>query len=94
MANKHLSLILRHLRRTVSFSVSGESTDGQLLERFAAQHDEQAFETLVHRHGPLVLAVCRRMLSHADDAADVFQATFLVLARQARSIQRQESVGR
>ena len=34
-------------------------TDGQLLERFARQHDEEGFRQLVQRHGPMVLGVCR-----------------------------------
>src|SRR5262249_22196880 len=45
------------------------------------------------RHGPMVLATCRRVLRHAEDAEDAFQAAFLILARKAGSIRRSESVG-
>src|SRR5262245_59352983 len=67
-------------------------TDRQLLERFAAGRDEAAFAALVRRHGALVLGVCRRVLHHEQDAEDAFQATFLVLARQADSAGWRESI--
>lgn len=94
MASRHLSFILRHLRRTVGAPVSGAASDGQLLDRFTSQRDEAAFASLVQRHGPMVLGVCRRVLGDVHDAADTFQATFVVLARKAATIRKQESVGR
>jgi RNA polymerase sigma factor (sigma-70 family) len=63
----------------------GQLTDDQLLARFVATRDERAFTALVKRHGPMVLAVCRRVLCHIQDAEDAFQATFLILARKAGS---------
>jgi RNA polymerase sigma factor (sigma-70 family) len=68
-------------------------TDGQLLERFAdrrgesdAQAREAAFETILDRHGAMVLTVCRQMLGEAHTAEDAFQATFLVMIRRAGSL--------
>src|SRR5262249_19035622 len=61
--------------------------------RFATQHEEAAFELLVRRHGPAVFGACRRILRHEHDAEDVFQATFLALARKASSIRKPEALG-
>ena len=87
-----LRTVLSHLRRVVLRHGEGGLSDGLLLERFVRQQDEAAFEVLVWRHGPMVLGVGRRVLHNLDDAEDILQATFLALVRQARSIQRSESV--
>ena len=54
---------------------------------------EVAFTALVHRHGPMVLRVCRQVVGDQHAAEDAFQATFLVLARRAGAIQRPEMLG-
>jgi RNA polymerase sigma factor (sigma-70 family) len=91
MDGNRLGGIIRYLRRVTEAGAEGTS-DGQLLQRFAAQRDEAAFVTLVDRHGPMVLGVCRRVLRDPHDAEDAFQATFLVLAHKARSIGRPQAV--
>ena len=84
--------LLRHLRG-LALPGAGQLPDRELLQRFASDRDGAAFEELVRRHGPMVLRVCRRILREEHDAEDAFQATFLVLARKAGLLQRQESVG-
>jgi RNA polymerase sigma factor (sigma-70 family) len=81
------------IRRLLSAQARNGLPDQQLLERFLADKDEAAFAALVERHGAMVLAVASNVLHHAQDAEDVFQATFLVLARQAGSVRKQGSTG-
>jgi RNA polymerase sigma factor (sigma-70 family) len=93
MASHPLQDFLRRLRRARSVTEGGHLSDAQLLERFAARRDEAAFEVLVWRHGPLVLNLARRLLRQSADAEDVFQATFLTLARKASAIRRGTALG-
>jgi RNA polymerase sigma factor (sigma-70 family) len=92
MTGTQAKLVLRHLRQFAAAGQSGQASDGELLERFAARREEEAFAALVKRHGPLVLGVCRRVLHDGHDAEDAFQATFLALARKASSVGRADSV--
>src|SRR5437667_7628808 len=92
MANAQLGSVLHHLRRLVAARQTEALSDQQLLHVFASDNDQNAFTALVERHGRLVLSVCRHVLQHVQDAEDAFQATFLVLARKARSIRKREAL--
>jgi RNA polymerase sigma factor (sigma-70 family) len=63
-----------------------ELSDGELLRRYAEGRNEDAFAELVRRHGPLVLATCRRVLGETATAEDAFQATFLLLVRKENQL--------
>jgi RNA polymerase sigma factor (sigma-70 family) len=92
MESSQLRVVLTHLRNLVDHEPLSAMNDGLLMEAFSTRHEEAAFAALLRRHGPMVLSVARRVLHNEHDAEDVFQATFLILARNARSIRRQESV--
>jgi len=70
----------------------GADSGADLLGQFVRTADQAAFTEIVRRHGPMVLAVCRRRLGHDADAEDAFQAVFLALAKSAASIGRRESL--
>jgi RNA polymerase sigma factor (sigma-70 family) len=93
MANAHFDLVLQHIRRLTDAETLAAATDAELLERFVQDKEEAAFAMLLRRHGPMVWNVSRRLLRRPHDAEDAFQATFLLLARNARSVRKPESVG-
>ena len=66
--------------------------DERLLLRFRQFRDERAFAELVHRYETMVLGVAQQMLGCGHAAEDVFQATFLVLARDAKRIRNRQAI--
>jgi RNA polymerase sigma factor (sigma-70 family) len=93
MSGRPPGVIRQQFEQMLGPETTASLSDRQLLERFARQRDEAAFAVLLHRHGRLVQGVCRRVLRGADEADDVFQATFLVLARRAGASGWSDSVG-
>src|SRR5579872_4609983 len=88
-----MTTVIQHLRRTILSRDAATLSDGQLLDYFLTQREDAAFAALVRRHGPMVFAVCRRVLADLHDAEDAFQATFLVLVRKAATIRPRDRVG-
>ena len=97
MTRRGSSAVLQQIQTLFTAGSLHGLSDRQLLSQFVARRDavaELAFTTLVERHGPMVLGVCRRILADRHDAEDAFQATFLVLVHQAGSIRVEGSLGR
>ena len=87
-----LTRVIDIVHSLAKFPDDGGAPDSELLERYLTHQDQVAFRAIVHRHGNMVLSVCKRVLDHHQDAEDALQATFLILAGQARAV-RQRSVG-
>jgi polysaccharide export outer membrane protein len=71
----------------------GKMTEKRLLDRFIDDGDQDAFQVLIERHGPMVLGVCRSVLRDSHDIEDAFQMTFMSLARSAHKIKNRDYVG-
>jgi RNA polymerase sigma factor (sigma-70 family) len=78
------------LAKVIESLPRGNASDGDLLDRYVRERNDLAFTGIVHRHGPMVWAVCRRLLRDEQDCEDAFQAVFLLLVRKAGSVRRAE----
>ncbi|HKB02418.1 MAG TPA: sigma-70 family RNA polymerase sigma factor, partial [Gemmataceae bacterium] len=78
------------VRRALARHAQATLSDADLLRRFQNDRDSDAFTELVERYAPLVWGACRRVLGNDPQAEDALQATFIALARNARSLRRPE----
>lgn len=85
--------LIEQMLQGVQSRRKGDLSDAHLVKRYLAGDDPQAFTLLVQRYGPMVWGVCSRVLRCPHDAADAFQATFVVLARRAGVIAPPGRVG-
>src|SRR5262249_49686214 len=93
MRHAVFSSFLQMLRCVAARHARDEHADAELLARFVRQGDEAAFEALVHRHGPMVWSVCRRLLTRTEDAEDACQAASGGRLRRAGSIRAGSLLG-
>ncbi len=97
MASGALGAVARKLGSLFEGGSMAGLSDRELLERYIAgggdPAGEAAFAAMVGRHGPMVLGACRELMGDHQHAEDAFQATFLVLARRARSIRDPDLLG-
>src|SRR5437762_14124351 len=92
MVTATLGSFLQRLKQASAADSLAPLSDRELVGRFLTARDETAFQAILQRHGPMVFRVCRRVLAGEQDAEDAFQATFLVLARQAGTIRKRASL--
>ena len=63
-----------------------DAPDAKLLEQFARNQSETAFAELVERHIGLVYSTAFRKMGNPQQAEDITQAVFIILARKAGSL--------
>jgi uncharacterized protein (TIGR03435 family) len=66
-----------------------DTSDADLLERFTRENSAAAFTVLVERHIGLVHSVALRHTADPQQAQDITQAVFIILARKAAALNRQ-----
>jgi RNA polymerase sigma factor (sigma-70 family) len=88
-----INRLVHSLSRTLAADDLAALSDPELLARFRQQRDAAAFEAIVRRHGPRVLAACRKVLPETADAEDAFQATFVILLRDSQAVRRAGALG-
>ncbi len=83
------------LRTLFGFGRTADFSDQELLDRHLnnnAEGAKYAYRGLIDRHGQPVRHVCRSILGDPQDAADLFQVTFLTLAKRASEIRSNSSM--
>jgi RNA polymerase sigma factor (sigma-70 family) len=85
MAMGNITAAAREIQTLFGWGAMGTWTDAELVTRFlnSKEGSEAAFQVLIHRHGPMVLGVCRRVLGDEHAAEDAFQTTYLILVKKA-----------
>lgn len=92
MAATDLGGFLHQLTRALAAETLGRYSDSELVAQYLADGREAVFEALVRRHGPMVYRVCARVLHHPQDCEDAFQATFLLLAHNLRTLRKRAAL--
>jgi uncharacterized protein (TIGR03435 family) len=69
-----------------------DTNDTTLIQEYADRDSEMAFAELVHRHINLVYSVALRFTGNSQDAQDVAQAVFIILAQKAGSLRQRTTL--
>src|SRR5262245_19369202 len=92
MVARGLNAVLEDVCNLVNPEETRRLIDRELLHLYLDDRSQDAFAELLRRHQRMVWNVCRGALPCRQDAEDAFQATFVVLARKAASIRKQDSL--
>jgi RNA polymerase sigma factor (sigma-70 family) len=65
-----------------------EANNADLMREYTSRDSESAFAELVQRHINLVYSVALRYVGHSEDARDVTQTVFIILAQKAASLRQ------
>jgi RNA polymerase sigma factor (sigma-70 family) len=66
-----------------------DTDDLELLRQYVEKQSDAAFETLVKRHVNLVYSAALRSVESAQEAEEITQAVFVILARKAQSLRKE-----
>ena len=69
-----------------------DMNDMDLMREYTDRNSEPAFAELVHRHINLVYSVALRGVGNSQDAQDVTQAVFIILARKITSLRQRSTL--
>ena len=89
----NISVMTPRLRTLIDQVARSAEPDAVLLRRVSQIRDPAAFAELGRRYGRLVWGQCRHLLNSETDADDAFQATFLTLAKAARTVRDTNKLG-
>ena len=66
--------------------------DIDLMREYTERNSEPAFAELVRRHVNMVYSVAMRYAGKSEDAEDVTQAVFIILAKKAASLRERKTL--
>jgi DNA-directed RNA polymerase specialized sigma24 family protein len=88
MGSQTLASVLKSVRNLGG----AETSNGELLWEFVSRWVKGALAAILQRQGPMVLGLYRQVPRHEQEAEDVLQGTFLVLAKKAASVRQHEAL--